>query len=62
MPFSAGLGLFDRETLSRTLVLAPFVLAGAWAGLHLLRRLTQARFEQAVLAATVVSALALVVR
>jgi uncharacterized membrane protein YfcA len=62
VPFSAGLGLFTRETLTRTLVLAPLVLLGAWAGLHTARRLSQARFDQAVLAATVVSALVLVAR
>ena len=62
VPFSAGLGLLGGDTISRTLVLAPLVLLGAWAGLHLVRRLTQARFEQAALLATVVSALALVVR
>jgi uncharacterized membrane protein YfcA len=62
VPFSAGLGLFSSQTLLRTLALAPVVLLGAWAGLHTARRLSQARFDQAVLAATVVSALALVVR
>ncbi len=62
VPFSAGLGLLGGDTFSRTVVLAPIVLVGAWAGLHLVRRLTQARFEQAVLVATVVSALVLVVR
>jgi uncharacterized protein len=62
VPFSAGLGLFSSQTLQRTLLLAPLVLVGAWAGLHTARRLSQARFDQAVLAATIVSALALVVR
>jgi uncharacterized membrane protein YfcA len=62
IPFSAGLGLFSVGTLQRTALLIPFVLLGTWAGLHTARRLSQARFEQAVLAATVVSAIALVVR
>ncbi|GAA2156114.1 hypothetical protein FHX52_4154 [Humibacillus xanthopallidus] len=62
VPFSLGLGLFDGETLWRTLALAPLVLLGTWIGLHTARRLSQTRFDQAVLAATVVSALALVVR
>jgi uncharacterized protein len=62
VPFSAGLGLFGADTLARTAALAPAVLLGAWAGLHTVRRLSQARFDQAVLAATAVSALALVVR
>jgi len=62
IPFSAGLGLFTAGTLQRTVLLVPFVLLGTWAGLHTARRLSQARFDQAVLAATVVSALALVAR
>lgn len=62
LPFSVGLGLFAGGTVWRTVLLAPVVLLGAWAGLHTARRLSQARFDQAVLAATVVSALALVVR
>lgn len=62
VPFSAGLGLMGGDNLTRTAVLAPVVLLGAWGGIHLVRRLSQSRFEQAVLAATVVSALALVVR
>jgi uncharacterized protein len=62
IPFSAGLGLFTAGTLQRTVLLVPFVLLGTWAGLHTARRLSQARFDQAVLAATVVSAIALVGR
>ncbi len=62
VPFSVGLGLFSVETLWRTALLAPLVLVGTWVGLHTARRLSQTRFDQAVLAATVVSALALVVR
>jgi uncharacterized protein len=62
VPFSAGLGLFTAGTLQRTVLLVPFVLLGTWAGLHTARRLSQARFDQAVLGATVVSAIALVVR
>ncbi len=61
VPFSVGLGLFGSETLSRTLALLPFVLVGTWVGLHTARRLSQTRFDQAVLAATAVSALALLV-
>lgn len=62
LPFSAGLGLFSIETLWRTVALMPFVLLGAWLGLHTARRLSQSRFDRAVLAATVVSALVLVAR
>jgi uncharacterized membrane protein YfcA len=62
VPFSASLGLFSVETLWRTVVLAPLVLLGTWVGLHTARRLSQTHFDRAVLAATVVSALALVLR
>lgn len=62
VPFSVGLGLFGAETLWRTALLAPLVLVGTWIGLHTARRLSQTHFDQAVLVATVVSALALVVR
>jgi uncharacterized protein len=60
LPFSAGLGLFTSATLVRTVLLAPLVVVGAFVGLHSARRLSQARFDQAVLAATVLSALVLV--
>lgn len=62
VPFSAGLGLISLETLRNTALLAPLVLIGAWVGVRAVRRLSQAHFDQAVLAATVVSALVLVVR
>lgn len=62
VPFSVGLGLMDWDTVRLTLLLAPAVLLGAWTGLHTARRLSQLHFDRAVLAATVVSALALVVR
>jgi len=60
VPFSAGLGLLSAQTLVRTAVLAPLVVLGAWAGLHSARRLSQARFDQAVLAATALSAIILI--
>jgi uncharacterized membrane protein YfcA len=62
LPLSFGLGLFGPHTVRRTLLLAPFVLVGAWVGLRTVRRLSQARFDQAVLAASAVAALALIVR
>jgi uncharacterized protein len=62
VPFSLGLGLFTAETFWRVTLLVPLVLVGAWVGLQTARRLSQSRFDQAVLAATVVSAIALVVR
>lgn len=62
LPFSAGLGLFGPGTLTRTGVLAPLVLVGAWAGLRTASRLSQHHFDRAVLAATVLSSVALLVR
>jgi uncharacterized membrane protein YfcA len=62
LPFSFALGLFGPHTVRRTLLLVPFVLVGAWAGLRTVRRLSQQRFDQAVLAASAVAGLALVVR
>ncbi len=62
LPISAGLGLLTSQTLLRAAVLAPAVLLGAWAGLHAASRLSQRHFDRAVLAATIVSALALVAR
>src|SRR5689334_2007500 len=58
LPFSAGLGLFGPPTARRTLLLTPFVLLGAWAGLRTVRRLSQQRFDQSVLVASAVAALA----
>ena len=60
VPFSAGLGLFHSTTVARTALLAPLVVVGAFAGLHYARRLSQARFDQAVLAATALSAIILI--
>ncbi|GII42078.1 sulfite exporter TauE/SafE family protein [Planotetraspora phitsanulokensis] len=62
VPFSASLGLFHTATLTLALALAPLVVIGGWAGLHVARRISQARFEQAVLGASVLAALALVAR
>lgn len=62
VPFSVGLGLMHWDTVRLSLLLAPAVLLGAWIGLHTAKRLSQLHFDRAVLAATVVSALALVIR
>ncbi|MEO7753604.1 MAG: sulfite exporter TauE/SafE family protein [Terracoccus sp.] len=62
LPFSAALGLFTAPTVLAALALVPLVLLGAWLGIHVARRLSQRRFDDAVLAATAVSAVALLVR
>lgn len=56
VPFSLALGLLDTTTLLMDAVLAPAVLIGAAMGLAVVRRIPQARFEQAVLVLTVLAA------
>ena len=60
LPFSVGLGLLRPETLLLDLALVPAVLLGAAAGRWIIGRIDQARFEQLVLAATVLASLNLV--
>lgn len=62
LPFSIGLGLLDWADVLRALALAPLVGIGAWLGVHTIRRISQRAFETSVLAASAVSALALLVR
>lgn len=57
VPFSAGLGLIDSESLGLNAALVGAVLLGAVAGRAVIRRLDQARFEKLVLLFTVVSSL-----
>lgn len=56
VPFSVALGLIDRPTLLLDAALAPGVLVGAALGLKVVERIPQARFEQVVLALTVLAA------
>lgn len=56
VPFSVALGLLDQQALLLDAVLAPLVLLGAIVGLVVVRRIPQARFEQVVLALTVLAA------
>ncbi len=62
LPFSIALGLLDWADVLRALALAPLVGIGAWLGVHTIRRISQRAFETSVLAASAVSALALLVR
>ena len=62
IPFSTSLGLLAWADVWRALALAPLVGIGAWLGRHTIRRISQAAFEKAVLAASALSALALLVR
>ena len=60
LPFSAGLGLITTGSLVLNAWLVPAVLAGAYVGRVLIRRIDQARFEGLVLAFVVLSSLNLV--
>jgi uncharacterized membrane protein YfcA len=62
LPFSAGLGLITASTLVTTVVLAPCVLVGAAIGVVAVRHLGQRHFDLAVLAASGLSAVPLLVR
>ena len=61
LPFSVGLGLVHRDMLVTTAVLAPLVLLGGVGGVLVVRRIGQRSFDAAVLLASLVSALALLV-
>lgn len=61
VPFSIGLGLVNRDMLVRTAVLVPLVLVGAFIGIRVARRLHQSWFDVAVLTASAISAVALIV-
>lgn len=59
LPFSAALGLLTTASLTRAIALAPAVVAGGLLGIVTVRRISQARFEQVVLAASGLAAVAL---
>jgi uncharacterized protein len=59
LPFSVGLGLVHESMLRDTAVLAPLVIAGGTIGRYVVRRMRQRSFDVAVLVASAVSALAL---
>ena len=59
VPFSVGLGLIDGQSLLLNLLLAPAVLAGAFLGAKVLRRVPQRIFASTTLALTAVSAVGL---
>lgn len=56
VPFSVALGLLDEQALRLDAALAPAVLVGAALGFVVVRRIPQARFEQAVLVLTALAA------
>lgn len=60
-PFSAALGLFPPETWRLTLYLAPAVIIGALIGRWIVTRINQKVFDMAVLIASALAALALLI-
>lgn len=61
LPFSAGLGLFTRETLMMDLLLIPVVLIASYCGAKVARRIPQKVFDKLVLALTVLAAIGLLI-
>ena len=59
LPFSVGLGLVDASMLRMAALLAPAVLVGAAIGVVTVRHLGQRSFDNAVLAASALSAVPL---
>jgi len=59
VPFSAALGLMHWEDLGRAGLLAPIILLGGIIGYATIRRISQHRFDIAVLLASAVAAAAL---
>lgn len=62
LPFSIGLGLMHWDDARRAVLLAPAILLGGLLGYATVKRISQARFDVAVLAASAVAAGALLVR
>ncbi|MCK3769543.1 sulfite exporter TauE/SafE family protein [Microbacterium aerolatum] len=56
VPFLAGIGLFDGHVLLMDAALVPLVVAGAFAGLWLARRMKQQVFDRMVIGLTIVGA------
>lgn len=61
LPFSIGLGLMQWRDAGRAVALAPVVLLGGLLGYATIKRISQARFDVAVLAASAIAAGALLV-
>ncbi|GAA3870072.1 sulfite exporter TauE/SafE family protein [Streptomyces lacrimifluminis] len=62
VPFSAGLGLIDGQSLLLDAALVVFVIPGAFLGKWAVSRINQRLFEQLVIAATVVGGAQLLLR
>ena len=62
VPFSAGLGLINANSLAISLRLIPFAVAGALVGKPLVRHVNQKLFEQIALVLTLVAAVRLLLQ
>jgi uncharacterized protein len=62
VPFSAGLGLINANSLAVSLRLIPFAVAGALVGKPLVRHVNQKLFEQLALVLTLVAAVRLLLQ
>ncbi len=62
VPLSLGLGLLTWDGARIALLVAPFVVVGAWLGRELIRRIQQRQFEWLVLASTALAGLNLLLR
>lgn len=62
VPFSAGIGLLPSTTLLLTAMLAPVVIVGGLIGRAVVRKLNQKWFTRAVLAGSVIAAIAVLLR
>lgn len=60
VPFMVHLGLITPASFSFNLLLAPIVVAGAWYGRHLVKRIDQRTFENIALALSLVAGLKLI--
>ncbi|MFW6598010.1 sulfite exporter TauE/SafE family protein [Propionibacteriaceae bacterium Y2011] len=61
VPFSAGIGLMPPATLLLTLMLAPAVIVGGLIGRSVVKRLNETWFTRAILAGSVVAAVAVLI-
>lgn len=62
LPFSIGLGLLHWRDVGRAGLLAPVILLGAWIGSWSIKRMSQGTFDVAVLLASAVAGVGLLVR
>jgi len=62
VPLSLGLGLLTWDGARIALLVAPFVVVGAWLGRELIKRIAQRTFEWLVLLSTVLAGLNLLLR